>query len=61
VRDDKGLTEDKPEFVYRTIETLLPTANYDSNSDSGQLLELWAKKGTRRKGWVTLAEKLIVF
>lgn len=41
VRNDKELTEDKPEGVYHTIETLLPTANYDETLGSGRLLELY--------------------
>jgi hypothetical protein len=41
VREDKALTEDKPQFVYQIIETLLPTANYDEQTGI-KLLELYA-------------------
>lgn len=39
VREDKLLNEDKPQFVYQIIETLLPTANYDEKTGI-KLLEL---------------------
>lgn len=36
------VTEKKPPFMYTVIETLLPKANYDAdtNPDGGKLLEL---------------------
>jgi N6-adenosine-specific RNA methylase IME4 len=49
------VSEYKPEFVYDTIETLLPTSifNSDIHSDIGfQLLELWAHKNHKRENWV---------
>jgi len=58
IKEDKALTEDKPEFVYHVIETLLPTANYNAETGKGKLLELWAKSGNKRKGWVTVSQKL---
>jgi len=57
IRDDKGLSEDKPEFVYTVIETLLPNARFDEKTGI-KLLELWSKRGKRRSGWVTIAQKL---
>ncbi|GAA5816561.1 hypothetical protein MFLAVUS_010091 [Mucor flavus] len=52
------VTEKKPPFMYSVIETLLPKANYNSetNPEGEKMLELWAKKGTRRMGWTTIAE-----
>mmetsp|Transcript_25139 Transcript_25139/g.35221 ORF Transcript_25139/g.35221 Transcript_25139/m.35221 type:complete len:168 (-) Transcript_25139:27-530(-) len=43
--------EEKPEFLYKIIETLLPTACYNEQTKRGKLLELWAKKGAKRRGW----------
>ena len=39
---DKGFNEDKPDFVYQLIETLLPHARYDASEPDRQprLLEL---------------------
>ncbi|KAI7864892.1 hypothetical protein BDF14DRAFT_1875753 [Spinellus fusiger] len=53
------VTEPKPSFVYSVIETLLPNAVYhsDTNAEGRGLLELWAKKGHRRKGWTTVVEQ----
>ncbi|KAG2195237.1 hypothetical protein INT47_007966 [Mucor saturninus] len=52
------ITQKKPPFVYSVIETLLPTAIYNSetNPNGEKLLELWAKKDTRRSGWTAIAE-----
>jgi hypothetical protein len=36
VRSDKGLTEDKPDFIYHTIETLLPTARHAETTISDE-------------------------
>lgn len=52
-RQKLGPTEVKPDFVYNTIETLLPTAQY-SPSDGFHLLELWSKKNFKRQGWITV-------
>jgi len=49
--------EDKPDFVYHVIETLLPEANYNPDTGSGQFLELWGKHGVVRKGWTRLRIK----
>lgn len=40
--DTDEVTEKKPPFMYTVIETLLPKANYDAdtNPDGGKLLEL---------------------
>ncbi|PRP84414.1 methyltransferase MT-A70, putative (ISS) [Planoprotostelium fungivorum] len=54
VRRDKALTEDKPDFVYHIIETLLPTSR---DKDKCQLLELWSKKNKQRSGWTTIAQE----
>ncbi|KAI9484963.1 hypothetical protein BDB00DRAFT_96075 [Zychaea mexicana] len=53
------ITESKPAFMYDVIETMLPTAVYhpEKNPEAKGLLELWAKKGTRRNGWTTVLEK----
>ncbi|KAL1922366.1 uncharacterized protein VTP21DRAFT_9905 [Calcarisporiella thermophila] len=51
------LTERKPAFMYDVIETMLPQAVYSEKNPNGEgLLELWAKKGTRRKGWTTVVQ-----
>ncbi|KAG1170992.1 hypothetical protein G6F70_003730 [Rhizopus microsporus] len=54
------ISEKKPPFMYKVIETLLPTANYhiENNPNGERLLELWAKKGQRRQGWTAVVEKL---
>ncbi|RUO96593.1 hypothetical protein BC936DRAFT_141775 [Jimgerdemannia flammicorona] len=53
------LTEDKPRFVYDVIETMLPQAVYSAENPNGEkMLELWAKRGTKRKGWTTVVQKL---
>jgi hypothetical protein len=36
-----GLTEEKPDFVYSVIETLLPNAVYNVETGRGKLLELY--------------------
>ncbi|KAI7849843.1 hypothetical protein BDC45DRAFT_448089 [Circinella umbellata] len=53
------ISESKPAFMYDVIETMLPTAVYhpEKNPNGKRLLELWAKKGTRRTGWTTILEK----
>ena len=43
-----------PEHVYKSIETLLPTA-YEPGTP-GKLLELWAEPGARRPGWTSVAD-----
>jgi len=43
-----------PEHVYKSIETLLPTA-YEPGTP-GKLLELWAEPGARRAGWTSIAD-----
>ena len=57
VREDKGLTEDKPEFIYKVIETLLPTAKYEPSTKQIGFLELWAKPKIAREGWITVVHK----
>jgi hypothetical protein len=62
--DNKGdLTEEKPEFGYTMIETMLPGACYKEQDDATgsagtRLLELWARKETRlrRRGWTLVAQ-----
>ncbi len=34
------LTEDKPDFAYHVIETLLPTANYNEEEKRGKMIEM---------------------
>lgn len=48
--------EEKPDFVYQVIETLLPQA-IDKATGKGRLLELWGKPGPGRSGWTTLVQK----
>jgi len=48
---------DKPEFVYHVIETLLPEANFNPDTGTGMLLELWGKPGLVRKGWTRVGLK----
>jgi N6-adenosine-specific RNA methylase IME4 len=55
---EKYLTDDKPVQVYDIIETLLPDAVYKDEKNPGKLLEVWAKKGTKRTGWTTIVQKM---
>ncbi|KAI9485429.1 MAG: hypothetical protein EXX96DRAFT_533779 [Benjaminiella poitrasii] len=52
------ITEKKPPFMYKVIETLLPNAvyNVEKNPNGDKLLELWSKKNSRRQGWTSLVE-----
>ncbi|KAI8077251.1 uncharacterized protein B0P05DRAFT_544195 [Gilbertella persicaria] len=52
------VTEKKPPFMYKVIETLLPNAVYnaETNPHGGKLIELWAKKNTRREGWTSVVQ-----
>ncbi|CAG8435313.1 5548_t:CDS:2 [Diversispora eburnea] len=53
-----GNSETKPRVIYEVIETLLPQACYSEKNNKGdKLLELWAKKGVRRKGWTTVVQQ----
>jgi hypothetical protein len=36
-----GLAEEKPDFTYHVIETLLPNAAYKEDAGRGKLLELY--------------------
>ncbi|RKP05047.1 hypothetical protein THASP1DRAFT_20297, partial [Thamnocephalis sphaerospora] len=58
------LTEEKPNFTYTMIETMLPAACYqESDAESGtegaRLLELWARPlpRFRRRGWTSVAQR----
>lgn len=52
IRDLPLLTEEKPEFLFEVIETLLPTALCSSKGDTpNQLLQLWSSPGTKRSSW----------
>ncbi|ORX95161.1 hypothetical protein K493DRAFT_315148 [Basidiobolus meristosporus CBS 931.73] len=52
------VSERKPEFIYDVIETMLPTALYSEEYPNGErMLELWAKKNTRRQGWTTVVDQ----
>lgn len=44
--------------MYDVIETLLPQAVYhpENNPSGARLLELWAPKGERRKGWTHIVQ-----
>jgi len=52
----QGLKEEKPDFVYTVVETLLPNAIYKEESKRGKLLELWGERSHRRPGWTTIAQ-----
>ncbi|KAF9182482.1 hypothetical protein BGZ51_004709 [Haplosporangium sp. Z 767] len=55
--NDTELSEEKPLFMYELIETLLPQAVYsESNPNGDRMIELWARKGTRRKGWTSICQ-----
>lgn len=54
----------RPEYVYTSIETLLPDARCPCNPETntprihvGKCLELWAKPNTHREGWFSVAHK----
>ncbi|KAG0050861.1 hypothetical protein BGZ83_004335 [Gryganskiella cystojenkinii] len=56
-RSDTELSEEKPLFMYELIETLLPQAVYsESNPNGDRMIELWARLGTRRKGWTSICQ-----
>ncbi|KAI8374007.1 hypothetical protein EDC96DRAFT_10343 [Choanephora cucurbitarum] len=52
------VTEKKPPFLYKVIETLLPNAVYhpEKNPHGDKLIELWAKRNSRREGWTSVVE-----
>jgi len=53
------LTEQKPEFIYKVIETLLPQARYSPTNNKGtRLLELFGRKNYKRKGWTSIVQKI---
>ncbi|KAF9167385.1 hypothetical protein BGX20_011621 [Mortierella sp. AD010] len=55
--NSEELSEEKPLFLYELIETLLPQAVYSENNPNGdKMLELWARRGTRRKGWTSVCQ-----
>lgn len=61
IRDIKndGL-QDKPEFTYKMIETLLPESSFDSVKygkavQGFNLIELWAKAGSCRSHWAKIS------
>ncbi|KAG0239212.1 hypothetical protein BGW41_007828 [Actinomortierella wolfii] len=59
--DPDELSEEKPKFIYELIETLLPQAVYsESNSNGDKMIELWARRGTRRKGWTSICQTKVV-
>ncbi|KAJ3128161.1 hypothetical protein HK098_005061 [Nowakowskiella sp. JEL0407] len=53
-------TEEKPEFIYDVIQTLLPQALYDAEKRKNGcgLLELWGRKDVLRSGWTTIVEPI---
>ena len=54
---DTELSEEKPLFMYELIETLLPQAVYsETNPNGDRMIELWARLGTRRKGWTSICQ-----
>ncbi|CAO3646137.1 unnamed protein product [Cunninghamella blakesleeana] len=52
------LTETKPAFVYKLMETLLPCTDYHpiKNPNGGRCLELWGKRDHKRTSWTTIIE-----
>ena len=56
--ESKHLTLDKPKYAYTIAETLLPEACYDESTDRGLFLELWARRGERRKGWTSIVQEI---
>lgn len=44
-------------YVQKMVETMLPEARYDASDAAnrpGRLLEIWAKPGATRSGWVSV-------
>lgn len=58
LKDSKYLTLDKPKYAYTITETLLPDACYNEETGQGQLLEVWARRGSHRKGWTSLVQTI---
>ncbi|KAJ3152053.1 hypothetical protein HDU89_001700 [Geranomyces variabilis] len=49
--------EEKPDFIFNVIETLLPQAVYSAGNAGGdRMLDLWGKRGSKRKGWTIIAQ-----
>ncbi|RKP14700.1 hypothetical protein BJ684DRAFT_6031, partial [Piptocephalis cylindrospora] len=49
--------DEKPSFLYKVIETLLPGAKWTEGAEAGQgFLELWAMHPRGRPGWTTVHE-----
>ncbi|KAI8870931.1 hypothetical protein GQ42DRAFT_154916 [Ramicandelaber brevisporus] len=49
-------TGTKPLFMYDMIETMLPSAAINkNNAEPNRMLELWATRGSSRRGWTTVA------
>ncbi|KAF9405081.1 hypothetical protein BGZ94_003769 [Podila epigama] len=59
--DASTLSEEKPKFMYELIETLLPQAVYNesTNPNGDKMIELWARPGTRRRGWTSICQRKI--
>ncbi|KAJ3032352.1 hypothetical protein HDV00_007601 [Rhizophlyctis rosea] len=56
-RSEDQLTDEKPSFIYEVIETLLPQAVYGAENRGGErMLDLWGKKGHKRKGWTSIVQ-----
>jgi hypothetical protein len=55
-KSDDCLTEQKPEFIWEIIETLLPDATCnDLHPIPDRLLQLWSRPGTRRSSWTMIS------
>lgn len=55
--EEKGEMDTKVEqCVYEMIETLLIKANY-VEGEPLKMMELWAKPGAQREGWISVSEK----
>ena len=55
IGEDGKLDWKAKEIVYNMIETLLISANY-KQGEHLKLMEIWADKDTKRKGWIMVSE-----
>ena len=58
IRSNKYLTLDKPKYAYTIAETLLPDACYNEETGQGLFLEIWARRGSQRKGWTSIVQAI---
>ncbi|KAJ1652249.1 hypothetical protein IWQ61_007373 [Dispira simplex] len=56
--ESEALTERKPKFAYKVIETLLPGAlPNETNPHPDRLLELWSRPEEKRHGWTSVCQR----